>query len=157
MVKNLPAMQKTWVWSLGWLRSPGGGDGNPLQDSYLENAMDRGAWSATVHGVAKSLDTTEWLNTAQHIGVYKMKWNASNTKYPGHCKLEKAQTQEPWIPCSTARWRQAGTGLRLALQGNWGARDGFDAGPLSLFFSPCFWITEGRWRSSRFRPSNVKI
>ena len=35
-------------------RSPGGGNGNPLQDSFLENPMDRGAWQATVHGVTKS-------------------------------------------------------------------------------------------------------
>ena len=35
-------------------RSPGGGHGNPLQYSGLENPMDRGAWQATVHGVAKS-------------------------------------------------------------------------------------------------------
>jgi len=35
-------------------RSPGGGHGNPLQFSCLENPMDRGAWQATVHGVAKS-------------------------------------------------------------------------------------------------------
>ena len=35
-------------------RSPGEGNGNPLQYSYLENFMDRGAWWATVHGVAKS-------------------------------------------------------------------------------------------------------
>ena len=35
-------------------RSPGEGHGNPLQFSYLENPMDRGAWWATVHGVAKS-------------------------------------------------------------------------------------------------------
>ena len=34
-------------------RSPGGGNGNPLQYSCLENPMDRGAWQATVHGVAK--------------------------------------------------------------------------------------------------------
>ena len=32
-------------------RSPGGGHGNPLQYSCLENSMDRGAWQATVHGV----------------------------------------------------------------------------------------------------------
>ena len=37
-------------------RSPGEGHGNPLQHSCLENPMDRGAWWATVHGVAK-LDT----------------------------------------------------------------------------------------------------
>ena len=38
----------------GSARSPGGWCGNPLQNSFLENAMDRGAWRATVHGVAKS-------------------------------------------------------------------------------------------------------
>ena len=35
-------------------RSPGGGNGNPLQYAYLGNPMDRGAWWAAVHGVAKS-------------------------------------------------------------------------------------------------------
>ena len=37
-----------------WGRSPGGGNGNPLQYSFLENSMDRGAWQAIVCGVAKS-------------------------------------------------------------------------------------------------------
>ena len=40
-------------------RSPGEGNGNPFQYSCLENPMDRGAWWATVHGVAKQLDTTQ--------------------------------------------------------------------------------------------------
>ena len=35
-------------------RSPGEGNSNPLQYSCLENPMDRGAWWATIHGVAKS-------------------------------------------------------------------------------------------------------
>ena len=35
-------------------RSPGEGNGNPLQYSCLENSMDKGAWWATVHGIAKS-------------------------------------------------------------------------------------------------------
>ena len=39
-------------------RSPGGGNGNPLQYSCLENPMDRGAWRATVYAVAKLLDMT---------------------------------------------------------------------------------------------------
>ena len=37
-----------------WGRAPGGGNGNPLQHSCLENPMDRGAWWATIHGVVKS-------------------------------------------------------------------------------------------------------
>ena len=41
--------------SIPWLgRSPGEGNGNPLQYSCLGNSMDRGAWQAMVHGVAKS-------------------------------------------------------------------------------------------------------
>ena len=38
----------------GWERSPGEGNGNPLQYSCLGKPMDRGAWQATVHGVAKA-------------------------------------------------------------------------------------------------------
>ena len=56
-VKNPPVMQETqemWVQSLGQEDSPGGGDGNPLQYSCLENPMDRGAWPEAVHGLAKS-------------------------------------------------------------------------------------------------------
>ena len=42
-------------------RSPGEGDGNPLQYSSLGNSMDRGAWRGIVHGVASESDTTEYL------------------------------------------------------------------------------------------------
>ena len=54
MVKNPPAEARHTGLILGSGRSPGGGNGNPFQDSCLENSMDREAWKATVHGVAKS-------------------------------------------------------------------------------------------------------
>ena len=47
-------------------RSPGGGHGNPLQYSCLENSMDRVAWWATVHGVTKSPTRLKRLSIAQH-------------------------------------------------------------------------------------------
>ena len=61
MVKNLPA--KTGDIRDGGLIpglgiTPGGGNGNPLQYSLLENPMDRGACRATVHGVTEELETT---------------------------------------------------------------------------------------------------
>ena len=57
VVKNLPANARD-VRDMGSTpglgRSPEGGHSNPLQYSYLENPVDRGAWQATVHSVAKS-------------------------------------------------------------------------------------------------------
>ena len=57
-VKNLPAMRES-AFNAGDLgsfrglgRCPGEGNGNPFKYSCLENPMDRGAWRATVHGVA---------------------------------------------------------------------------------------------------------
>ena len=47
-------------------RSPGGGDGNPLQYSCLENPMDRGAWRAAVHGLAKSQTRLSDTHTHTH-------------------------------------------------------------------------------------------
>ena len=65
MVKNLPAMQETCVRSLSWE--------DPLEKGMVTHSsvlawkilMDRGAWQATVHGIAQS-DMTEQLRTAQH-------------------------------------------------------------------------------------------
>ena len=53
MVKNPPAKQGTGSTPRSG-RVPGEGNGNPLQYSYLENLMDRGAWWATVNGIQKS-------------------------------------------------------------------------------------------------------
>ena len=54
MVKNLPAYAGEAGLTPGSGRSPKEGNGNPLQSSCLESPMDRGAWWATVHGVAQS-------------------------------------------------------------------------------------------------------
>ena len=66
VVKNSPTSagnkrQEFDPW-IGLGRSPEEGSGNPLQYSCLENSTDRGAWRATVHGVAK-LDMTECPHT----------------------------------------------------------------------------------------------
>ena len=53
MVKNPPANAGDLGSLPGLGRSPGEGNGNPLQYSCLENPKDRGAWWATVHGVAR--------------------------------------------------------------------------------------------------------
>ena len=59
-------------------RSPGEGNGNPLQYSCLENPMDRGAWWATVHGVTKSWtqlrDYQKDLPTMQETQVQSLGW-----------------------------------------------------------------------------------
>ena len=73
MVQNLPAntgdaRDAGLIPGLG--RSPGGGNGNPLQYSCLENTMDRGAWWATVHWVADESDTMEQLNTHTKYSIY---------------------------------------------------------------------------------------
>ena len=57
VVKNLPANSGDSGLIPGLGRSPGGGNGNPLQYSCLGNPMDRGGWRDTFHGVAES-DTT---------------------------------------------------------------------------------------------------
>ena len=50
-------------------RFPGGGHGNPLQYSCLENPMDRGAWWATVHRVTKSWTWLKLLSTHMHVCI----------------------------------------------------------------------------------------
>ena len=66
MVKNPPANAGNTGDSdsiPGSGRSPGGGNGNPLLSSCLENPMDRGLWKAMVHGVAESQRRLKWLST----------------------------------------------------------------------------------------------
>ena len=52
-------------------RSSGGGHGNPLQHSRLGNPMDRGAWQAIVHRVAKSWTWLKWLSSGSFLNRFK--------------------------------------------------------------------------------------
>ena len=77
MVKNLPANagDKRDVGLIPGLgRSPGGGNGNPLQYSHLENLMDRGAWQATVHGVTKSQTQLSDFHSPSYNGFPGLGW-----------------------------------------------------------------------------------
>ena len=65
VAKNLPDNSGDTGLIPGAGRSPGVGNENPLQYSCLENPMDRGAWRATVHGVAE-MDTTEHAPARVH-------------------------------------------------------------------------------------------
>ena len=62
----------------GSVRSPGGGHGNPRQYSCLENPMERGAWWATVHGVAELGVTYQLSNN--NLGVVRVKKTQSWTE-----------------------------------------------------------------------------
>ena len=65
VVKNLPATAGAWdaVLIPGPGRSPGGGNGNPIQHFCLENPVDRGAWQAVVHRVVDSWTRLKRLST----------------------------------------------------------------------------------------------
>ena len=65
-VKNLPAMQETWVRPLAWEDPLEEGLANPFQHSCLEDSHGRGDWWAPVHGVAESW--TQLSDSAQHRG-----------------------------------------------------------------------------------------
>ena len=64
-LKNLSSNARDLGSIPGSGRSPGGGHGNPFQYSWLENPIDRGAWWATVYGIAES-DTTEHTRAAYY-------------------------------------------------------------------------------------------
>ena len=81
-VKNLPAMQESWVQSLGW-EDPwlGGGHGNPLQYSCLENPHGQRSLAGCSPWGRKELDMTERLSTA-HIGLSQICRVASSDHSP---------------------------------------------------------------------------
>ena len=91
--KNLPAMQENAdVGSiLGSGRSPGEGNGNPLQYSCLSNTMDRRAWWASVHGVASQA----WLsNQTTYLQIRTLELN-THPLTPGAINLNWIWDQSP--------------------------------------------------------------
>ena len=70
--KELLAMQEMQVWFRELGRSPGRGNGKPLQYSCLENPMDKGAWQATVHGSQRVRHGwSDWARRLQPDGPTK--------------------------------------------------------------------------------------
>ena len=73
-------------------RSSGGGNGNPLQYSCLENFMDRGAWRATVHGITKSWTWLSNTHTHTHTLLLIVK-----------VALELGYILQQWCGCGASR------------------------------------------------------
>ena len=69
MVKNPPANVGDLGSIPGLGRSPGEGNGHRLQYSCLENPVDRGGWWATVHGIRRESDMTEYSDTHTHTHI----------------------------------------------------------------------------------------
>ena len=89
VVKNLPAnagdvRDRALIPGLG--RFPGGANDNPLQYSCLENPMDRGAWRATVHRVAKSQTRLKRLST--HVRRWTWERVFKNETCPGDPNMQ---------------------------------------------------------------------
>ena len=95
VVKNLPAnaAEARDTGSIPGLgRSPGGGNGNPLQYSCLENSMDTGAWWAAVHGVTKS-----WTELSTNICMYAC-------TYFNQYYTDLKEPQSPLVPTKHNFW-----------------------------------------------------
>ena len=91
----------------GLVSSPGEGNGYPLQCSWLDNPMDRGAWRAVVHGVAKSrtwLSTQHraylaWERVGERIGRERLRALRGKQLPPPKCGSQPRQWPTTLVPC----------------------------------------------------------
>ena len=113
MVKNPPASMGDTGSIPGLGRAPGEGNGNPLQCSCLENPMDRRAWQATVHGVAKS---QIWLNEQT---------TTKNTKPRTGLECAGVHRTASWMEILPQSWEEEGASIQSSV-----ITDGL-GGPLS--------------------------
>ena len=115
-VKNQPTMQKTQERGSipGSGGSPGEGNGNPLQYSCLENAMDREAWQTTVHGVSKSQTRlNDWARTYTYsVGKDLVRG------FPGTSAGKELPAMQE-TPLITGSERFPGEGIDYPLQYSW--------------------------------------
>ena len=89
-------------------RSPGGGHGNPLQYSFLENPKNRGAWRATVHGVGKSWTQLKWLSMHASVSQF-IRSVMSDSLWPHELQHARppCPSQTPRVyssSCPSSRW-----------------------------------------------------
>ena len=102
MVKNLACDTEDTgdVGSIPGLgRSSGGGNGNPLQYSCLENPVDRGALHATVHGVTKNQTPMKQLSMHEHLGIFLVvQWLSLRVPIPGGLGLTPGQGTRSHMP-----------------------------------------------------------
>ena len=82
VVKNPPANAGDLGSIPGWGKSPGGGNGNPLQYSCLETPMDQRAWWATAHWASKNQTRLTWLSTDADMQAHVL-----NMHFPDDCIL----------------------------------------------------------------------
>ena len=85
VVKNLPANAEDSGSTPRWGRSPGVGNGNPLQCSSVENFIDRGAWWAVVHGIVRSQTQLSIYTHPFAWPTTVHKWQANIHKYLERC------------------------------------------------------------------------
>ena len=113
--------------SILWLgRSPGKGNGNPLQYSFLEKSMDRGVWWATVHKIAKS---QAWLSYWYFISIGCQDACAKSSKFSKSgfsntwtvnflmfkLVLERAEEPEIKVPTSAGSWKKQGSSRKTSI------------------------------------------
>ena len=93
MIKNLSAMRVTWVWHLDWEDSPGGGHGNPLQYSCLENPHGQRSLEGYSTWCNKELDTAEWLSMISDFLKLKYSWITMSQPYSNLFSYVKWKSQ----------------------------------------------------------------
>ena len=114
-------MQETHLWmrvrSMGQEDSPRGGNGNPLQSSCLEKPVDRGAWQATVHAVAKNHNAkTRWsmcAHTRTHTHTHTHTHARTHTHTHTRMKLQGVCSK----PLTFAASPKSSSGRQFSLRG----------------------------------------